>query len=79
MRIFCFFDIYFQNFNETLTNDVVDFEQPVPGRKPIINMFVGRDLFHSRYLHHDDVRGTSCSTTWLLCRYNQYQSRDRKP
>ena len=27
--IFC--DIYFQNFNETLTNNVVNFEQPGPG------------------------------------------------
>ena len=25
-------DIYFQNFNETLTNDVVNFEQPAPGQ-----------------------------------------------
>ena len=27
---FCY--IYFQNFNETLTNDVVNFEQPGPGK-----------------------------------------------
>ena len=32
-------DIYFQNFNETLTNDVVNFEQLSPGLSVILNHF----------------------------------------
>ena len=33
-KILLIWEINFWNFNETLTNDIVSFEQPGPGKKP---------------------------------------------